>query len=222
MTLGLYSNEKALEAQERIQEYVAAPEFVLDLVASGGQLATITNVTDITTEAIVSDTGEVLSREPSPAPSSAPSLEPSSAPSLEPSSAPSLEPSFGPSDRPSSEPSTAPSSDPSSAPSSKPSSAPSDRPSSEPSTAPSSQPTGCILSTELPVLGTAATNVCPAASVLMTTEAECSSAATALCKEFDTSGVWYTYPSKCFLYSANDHVYWNTWNSGDPHSDAKP
>merc|ERR1712195_349282 len=166
MTLGLYSNEKALEAQERIQEYVAAPEFVLDLVASGGQLARITNVTDITTEAIVSDTGEVLPREPSPAPS------------LKPSSAPSLEPSFGPSDRPSSEPSTAPSSDP--------------------STAPSSQPTGCILSTELPVLGTAATNVCPAASVLMTTEAECSSAATALCKEFSTSGDYSASPSKCF------------------------
>ena len=69
-TVGLYSSEKALEAEARVGTYVSGPVFLKDLIASGGQFATITNVTDIKTEAIVSDTGEVLSRDPSSAPSS--------------------------------------------------------------------------------------------------------------------------------------------------------
>ena len=55
-TVGLYSSEKALVAQARLGAYVSAHVFLKDLIASGGQLiATMTNVTDITTEAIVSD-----------------------------------------------------------------------------------------------------------------------------------------------------------------------
>merc|ERR1712166_1228179 len=101
LTVGLYSSEAAVQAVVSLETYVSSPTFLEDLKASGGQLATVTTITNITAEAIVSATGDVLSREPSSAPSTAPSSEPSSAPSDRPSS----EPSTAPPSRPSSEPS---------------------------------------------------------------------------------------------------------------------
>ena len=74
------------------------------------------------------------------------------------------------------------------------------------------------------VLGTAGTNVCPDGSVLMTTEAECSSAATALCKVLKIVSGSYrpTTPKACYIIQANGDVYWNAHETGAPHSQATP
>ena len=87
-TLGIYSSATALVAEANLGAYVASAEFVQELNAQGGQFATIISVTEVKTQAIVSDTGEVLSKEPSSGPCSQPSSRPSSQPSL------SSQPSF--------------------------------------------------------------------------------------------------------------------------------
>jgi len=67
------------------------------------------------------------------------------------------------------------------------------------------------------LLGTQGTNVCPAGSVSMGTEAECRSAATALGYGFDSSGSWPGDPKGCFYYTngyTDGNVYFNTHETG--------
>ena len=68
--------------------------------------------------------------------------------------------------------------------------------------------------------GTPGTNVCPAGSVSVGTEAECTSAATTLGHTFHNSASWAGIPKGCFL--AWGIVNFNTHETGVPSASATP
>merc|ERR1711865_213676 len=72
------------------------------------------------------------------------------------------------------------------------------------------------------LLGTRGTNVCPADSVSVGTEAQCRSAATTLGRTWGWSGTWSYAPKGCFFSSVNRRVYFNADPTGAGQPDSAP
>merc|ERR1711957_213303 len=69
-------------------------------------------------------------------------------------------------------------------------------------------------------VGTKNTNVCPAGSVTMATEADCRSAATAMGNNNFYVYSWHNFPKGCF--QSEGAMYWNTNTRGGSHPSARP
>merc|ERR1712195_103642 len=103
------------------------------------------------------------------------------------------------------------------APTMSPTKSPTKTPTQYPTQAPTDAPCAYGVFT---AVGTKNTNVCPAGSVTMATEADCRSAATAMGNNNFYVYSWHNFPKGCF--QSEGAMYWNTNTRGGSHPSARP